>query len=43
MTENLTHMGLFYDMEFLFMKKQLQNVGAMDTELWDVHKWDLAP
>jgi ABC-type transport system substrate-binding protein len=42
MTENLTHMGLFYDMEFLFMKKQLQNVGAMDTELWDVHKWDLA-
>jgi peptide/nickel transport system substrate-binding protein len=42
MTEHLTHMGLFYDMEFVFMKKPLQNVGASDSELWNVHLWDLA-
>lgn len=41
MTDNLTHMGFFYDMEFVFMNRKLQNVGAADSELWDVHLWDL--
>jgi peptide/nickel transport system substrate-binding protein len=40
MSENLNQMGLFHDAEFVFLSNRLQNVGVLQTQIWDVQKWE---
>ena len=40
MSENLNQMGLFHDAEFVFLSDRLRNVGVLQTQVWDVQKWD---
>jgi peptide/nickel transport system substrate-binding protein len=40
-SENLNQMGLFHDAEFVFLSDRLQNVGVLQTQVWDVHKWEV--
>jgi len=39
-SENLNHMGLFYDADFMFASKRLTNIAGNETEIWNVHLWD---
>ena len=39
-SENLNHMGLFYDGDFMFASKRLTNIAGNETEIWNVHLWD---
>lgn len=40
-SENLSLMGLFYDLGFSFFSNRLVDVGARESQVWDVHRWDL--
>jgi hypothetical protein len=44
MTENLTHMGLFYGVSSTLASKRLKNVtarGPAFTQAWNAHEWDV--
>jgi len=41
-SERLNHMGLFYDGDFMFANKRMQNISGNETEIWNVHLWDAA-
>jgi len=40
-SEQLNMMGLFYDPDVEFASNRLLNVGINDTEVWNVHLWDV--
>jgi ABC-type transport system substrate-binding protein len=40
-SEHLNLMGLFYDPDFAAASNRLQNLGINDTEVWNVHLWEL--
>jgi hypothetical protein len=40
-SERLNLMGLFYDPDFAFAGNRLQRLGINDTEVWDVHLWEV--
>ena len=33
-------MGLFYDVDIMFISNRLQDVTATQSVLWNVHLWD---
>jgi peptide/nickel transport system substrate-binding protein len=39
-TDNAIIMGVFYDANITYMNGRLINVGARDSNVWDVHLWD---
>jgi peptide/nickel transport system substrate-binding protein len=39
-SENLVHMGLFYDGDFLFANNRLENVAGTESEIWNITQWD---
>ena len=41
-SEQLNLMGLFYDPDFAAASNRLQNLGVNDTEVWNVHLWEVA-
>jgi len=41
-SEHLNLMGLFYDPDFAAASNRIKNLGVNDTEIWDVHLWDLS-
>jgi hypothetical protein len=34
-------MGLFYDADIMFIANRLLDVTATQSELWNVHQWDV--
>jgi peptide/nickel transport system substrate-binding protein len=40
-SENLVHLGLFYDGDFMFANNRLLNVAGNETEIWDILQWDI--
>ncbi len=34
-------MGLFYDVEIVFIGGRMQSITTSQSELWDVHRWDV--
>jgi peptide/nickel transport system substrate-binding protein len=41
-SEQLNLMGLFYDPDFAAASNRLSGLGINDTELWNVHLWELS-
>jgi oligopeptide transport system substrate-binding protein len=39
-SENLVHLGLFYDGDFMFANNRLQNIAGTESEVWNVTNWD---
>ena len=39
-SDNLVHLGLFYDGDFMFSNNRLQNVAGNESEIWNVTSWD---
>jgi len=39
-SENLVHLGLFYDGDFMFASNRLQNIAGNESEIWNVTTWD---
>jgi ABC-type transport system substrate-binding protein len=42
MSENVTVMGMFYDADITFMNARVTNVGARQSNLWNVQQWDVS-
>jgi peptide/nickel transport system substrate-binding protein len=42
MSENATVLGMFYDADISFMNSRLRNLGVRQSNLWNVHLWDLS-
>lgn len=40
-SENLNQMGLFYDADFTFVGNRIGYIGASETLLWDVQRWEI--
>jgi len=41
MSEGATVIGFFYDVDITFMSTKLKNVGARQSNLWDIQGWDV--
>ena len=39
--DQLNLMGLFYDAEVMFISNRMQTVTSTQSDLWDIHKWDV--
>jgi peptide/nickel transport system substrate-binding protein len=39
--DQLNLMGLFYDAEVMFISNKLQTVTTTQSDLWDIHKWEV--
>jgi peptide/nickel transport system substrate-binding protein len=42
MSDNATVLGMFYDANLTFMNRRLTGVGAHESAVWDVHRWDVS-